>query len=54
MASMTPYYFMRFIAGLIFLAGTLLMAYNLFMTMKGRQTVTVFAPAVDPAFELKR
>ncbi|MBL4819485.1 MAG: cytochrome-c oxidase, cbb3-type subunit I [Gammaproteobacteria bacterium] len=50
MASMAPYYGLRFIAGLIFLAGTLLMAYNFYMTTRSRETVKVKPPAVDPAF----
>ena len=50
MSSMVPYYTLRLIAGLIFLSGTVLMAYNLFMTIKGRETVKVQVPAVDPAF----
>lgn len=50
MSSMVPYYTLRLIAGLIFLSGTVVMAYNLFMTIKGRETVKVQVPAVDPAF----
>lgn len=50
MSSMVPYYTLRLIAGLIFLSGTVLMAYNLFMTIKDRETVKVLVPAVDPAF----
>ena len=38
MASMAPYYGLRLIAGLIFLSGTVIMAYNLFMTLRGRET----------------
>jgi len=44
MAGMKPYYALRLLAGLIFLAGTLLMLYNLFMTMRGR----VPEPALPP------
>ena len=36
MASMVPYYGLRLIAGLIFFSGTVLMAYNLLMTVKGK------------------
>lgn len=50
MSSMVPYYTLRLIAGLIFLTGTVLMAYNLAMTLKGRQRVLVQVPEVDPAF----
>ena len=52
MASMKPFYALRLIAGLIFLAGTCLMAYNLFKTLVGRNPVTVKAPPVDPAFAM--
>jgi len=50
MSSMTLYYALRLVAGLIFLGGTVLMAYNLFMTLKGRDAVKVQVPAVDPAY----
>lgn len=50
MASMTPYYGLRLIAGLIFLSGTVLMAFNLFKTMQAGHTVRVRVPAVDPAY----
>jgi cytochrome c oxidase cbb3-type subunit 1 len=50
MASMTPYYLLRLVAGLIFLSGTLLMTYNLFMTLKGQQAKPASIPAVDPAY----
>ncbi len=46
MASMPPYYLLRFAAGLIFLTGTLLMAYNFMKTIGGRRTVRVQPPAV--------
>lgn len=49
MASMTPYYLLRLVAGLIFLTGTFLMTYNLFMTLKGQHATKVTAPAVNPA-----
>ncbi len=45
MASMAPYYALRLVAGVVFPAGTALLAYNLFMTMKGRRTVAVSLPA---------
>ncbi len=47
MASMPPYYALRFIAGLIFLSGTVLMAYNLLMTTKGRKTIQVSPPGAQ-------
>jgi len=50
MASMTPYYGLRLVAGLIFLSGTVLMAYNLFKTLQGREVVSVQVPAVDPPY----
>jgi cytochrome c oxidase cbb3-type subunit 1 len=50
MASMAPYYGLRLVAGLIFLTGTVIMAFNLFMTMKGRQAVEVKVTPVDPAY----
>jgi len=50
MASMAPYYGLRLVAGLIFLGGTLLMAYNFYMTTRSRTTVRVEPPIVDPAY----
>ena len=50
MSSMTPYYLLRLIAGLVFLAGTLLMAFNLLMTLRGKQVLQVQAPLVNPAY----
>ena len=54
MAGMAPYYGLRLLAGLIFLLGTCLMAWNLFMTIRGRDPVEVTAPDVDPLYEVKR
>jgi cytochrome c oxidase cbb3-type subunit 1 len=51
MAGMAPYYALRFIAGLIFLSGTLLMAWNLFMTVSGRQVVPVVPPEVPAQWQ---
>jgi cytochrome c oxidase cbb3-type subunit 1 len=45
MASMTPYYLLRLLAGLIFLAGAVLLAINLYLTIRGRATVKVRPPA---------
>ena len=52
MASMAPYYLLRLIAGLIFLSGTALMAYNFYMTLKGRELVIVRPPLVDAAYRV--
>ena len=51
MASMPPYYLLRLVGGLIFLTGALLMIYNLYMTMKGRETLRVRPPEVRTAPE---
>lgn len=49
MAGMTHYYALRLCAGAIFLAGTVLMAFNLCMTLKGRSLVRVEpAPVPEP------
>jgi cytochrome c oxidase cbb3-type subunit 1 len=45
MASMKPYYLLRLLAGLIFLAGAVLLAINLYLTIRGRATVKVRPPA---------
>jgi cytochrome c oxidase cbb3-type subunit 1 len=44
MASMKPYYLLRLLAGLIFLAGAVLLAINLYLTIRGRATVKVRPP----------
>jgi cytochrome c oxidase cbb3-type subunit 1 len=49
MASMPPYYLLRFVAGLIFLSGAVLMAFNLFKTIAGAKTIQVRPPAVHSA-----
>ena len=49
MASMAPYYALRLVAGIVFLAGAVLLAYNLFMTIRGRRTVPAFPPAPEAA-----
>jgi cytochrome c oxidase cbb3-type subunit 1 len=49
MASMPPYYLLRLVGGIIFLAGTVLMIFNLTMTMRGRKTVRVRPPEVTAA-----
>ncbi len=48
METMPPYYLLRLVGGLVFLAGALLMAFNLFMTVAGRKTAQVKPPAIDP------
>jgi cytochrome c oxidase cbb3-type subunit 1 len=45
MAAMKPYYGLRFLAGLTFLAGAVLMAVNLAKTFAGRRTVVARPPA---------
>ncbi len=44
MSSMTSYYLLRLVGGGIFLGGTLLMAFNLIMTVSGRRTVLAGPP----------
>jgi cytochrome c oxidase cbb3-type subunit 1 len=46
MIAMHPYYLLRFIAGLAFLAGAVLMAINLARTFAGRRTVEVAPPVL--------
>jgi len=45
MRAIAPYYQLRLLAGLLFLAGTALMAWNLWRTVQGAATLTVFPPA---------
>jgi cytochrome c oxidase cbb3-type subunit 1 len=45
MASMPPYYLLRFVGGLVFLAGAVLLAWNLFMTVRSR-SLSVARPPV--------
>ncbi len=45
--AMHPYYFVRLLGGLIYLMGMLLMAYNVFMTVKGGKAEN--APVLAPA-----
>ncbi|HIG41713.1 MAG TPA: cytochrome-c oxidase, cbb3-type subunit I [Gammaproteobacteria bacterium] len=51
MASMPPYYLLRLVGGLTFYLGTLLMIFNLVMTMKGRATVRIRPPEVTVSGE---
>jgi cytochrome c oxidase cbb3-type subunit 1 len=48
-ASMRPYYMLRLLGGLLFLTGGILMAFNLYKTVVGRQTRVVLPPAVEYA-----
>ncbi|MBT5218060.1 MAG: hypothetical protein HOM16_01070 [Woeseia sp.] len=47
MAATNPYYVLRLVAGIVFLSGTLLMAYNLTRTVAGRKTVVARPPLLD-------
>jgi len=51
MASMPPYYLLRLVGGIIFLAGAILMIFNLYMTMRGRETLRVRPPEVGSVQE---
>ena len=46
MRAMAPYYLLRLVGGLLFLAGTVLMAENLRRTFAGVRTVVVAPPAL--------
>jgi cytochrome c oxidase cbb3-type subunit 1 len=52
MASMAPYYGLRLVAGLIFLGGTVLMAYNFYKTISGREIALVRPAQVDLAYQV--
>jgi cytochrome c oxidase cbb3-type subunit 1 len=49
MAATVPYYVIRLLAGVVFLVGALLMAYNLYRTVSGKRTIEVHAPPADDA-----
>jgi cytochrome c oxidase cbb3-type subunit 1 len=49
LTSTKPYYMMRLLGGLLFLAGAVVMAFNLFKTVAGKRTVLVLPPAVQVA-----
>ena len=49
LTSTRPYYVMRLLGGLLFLAGAGVMAFNLFKTVSGKKTVLVLPPAVQVA-----
>jgi cytochrome c oxidase cbb3-type subunit 1 len=44
-----PYYVVRFGGGLLYLSGMLMMGYNTYMTLRGRQAVTARIPALAAA-----
>ncbi len=45
MTTMEPYYMLRLVGGLLFLAGTVLMSFNLYMTVVGRK-IARFSPPI--------
>jgi cytochrome c oxidase cbb3-type subunit 1 len=49
MASMPPYYILRLVGGLLFLAGGVLLAINCWCTIRGRKTVRVRPPELQGA-----
>ena len=49
MTSMNPYYLLRLLAGIIFLLGAMLMAYNFVQTIIGRRTIAVRPPISSEA-----
>jgi cytochrome c oxidase cbb3-type subunit 1 len=49
MSAMAPYYLLRLVGGMLFLAGTVLMALNLWRTFAGARTVVVSAPRAASA-----
>ena len=51
MRAIAPYYQLRLLAGLLFLAGTALMAWNLWRTVQGAATLTVMPPTPTPSSE---
>ncbi|MBN9251707.1 MAG: hypothetical protein J0I86_14190, partial [Mesorhizobium sp.] len=48
-AAMKPYYLIRVAGGLLYLAGGVLMVWNIWMTIKGRQRSE--APMNNPAYD---
>jgi cytochrome c oxidase cbb3-type subunit 1 len=44
-----PYYVVRFLGGLLYLAGMCIMAYNTWMTLKGRDTARARIPEMSLA-----
>jgi cytochrome c oxidase cbb3-type subunit 1 len=47
MGSMPPYYALRFVAGLSFLTGAVLMAVNLYLTIAGKPIIRVRPPPIQ-------
>jgi len=47
MASMVPYYLLRLLAGVLFLGGAVLMAFNLFKTVSGKPTARMSPPTAE-------
>ena len=45
MAAMYPYYVMRMIGGALYLSGALVMAYNIYRTIRGGAPVVAHVPA---------
>ncbi|MGI9308419.1 MAG: cytochrome-c oxidase, cbb3-type subunit I [Gammaproteobacteria bacterium] len=45
MTTMVPYYMLRLVGGVLFLLGTILMAFNLYMTIAGRKIARHYPPA---------
>src|SRR5690606_14083532 len=52
MSSMVPYYALRFCAGLTFLAGTCMMVWNLYMTIRGGRLVDAGVPPVPEEWRI--
>src|SRR5690606_12832796 len=52
MASMQPYYALRVLAGLIFLSGTGMMAWNLFKTVQGAAVLKAGVPPVPEEWRI--
>jgi cytochrome c oxidase cbb3-type subunit 1 len=48
-AAMIPYYVIRTLAGVLYLAGGIIMAYNVTMTILGRQSREAPLPGAVPA-----
>jgi cytochrome c oxidase cbb3-type subunit 1 len=49
MRAMAPYYALRLVGGILFLAGAVLMAVNLVKTFAGVRTVSAYVPAAAVA-----
>ena len=46
---MFPYYLLRVLAGVLYLGGGLIMAFNVFMTIKGYERKEAPLPGAQPA-----